>query len=98
MDPAQPKTPVDRWATCVAHVGLMLLAVAVLALGAGFHVMNRQATALESSGRLAHLEAQNEGLVVALSGLNVDLDELADGAEATLSARSRIDRGNITCA
>ncbi len=79
MDPAQPTTPVDRWVTRVAHAGLIVLGAAVLALGLGFHVMNGQATALESSGRLARLEAQNEGLVAALSGLNVDLDDLSMG-------------------
>ena len=63
----------------MAHAGLMLLGAAVLALSLGFLVMDRQATALESSARLARLEAQNEGLVAALSGLNVDLDELTDG-------------------
>lgn len=69
----------DRWATRVAHAGLIVIGVAVLALGLGFQVMNRQATALESSGRLARLEAQNEDLVAALSGLNLDLDELSMG-------------------
>lgn len=69
----------DRWATRVAHAGLIVIGVAVLALGLGFQVMNRQATALESSGRLARLEAQNESLVAALSGLNLDLDELSMG-------------------
>jgi hypothetical protein len=79
LDPAQPKTPVDRWVTHVAHAGLMLLGAAVLALGLGFHVMSGQATALASSGRLAHLEVQNDGLVAALSGLNTDLDQLTEG-------------------
>lgn len=63
----------------MAHAGLMLLGAAVLALGLGFHAMSRQATALESSGRLAHLEAQNDGLAAALSGLNTDLDQLSQG-------------------
>jgi hypothetical protein len=79
LDPAQPKTPVVRWVTRVAHAGLMLLGAAVLALGLGFHAMSGQATALESSGRLAHLEVQNDGLVAALSGLNTDLDQLTEG-------------------
>ena len=67
MDPAQPIKPVDRWATRVAHAGLMLLGAAVLVLGLGFqehYLASDIHPLLGVTNRFIYLE---EGDVVRLS-------------------------------